>query len=87
MSTWKTYNVDSTSRPSDRPKTRAIMMAHTLGNPFDLGAVMELCERHGLWLVEDTCDAVGATYGGKPGRLVRRPGDGELLSRPPHHDG
>jgi CDP-6-deoxy-D-xylo-4-hexulose-3-dehydrase len=48
------------------PRTRAIMMAHTLGNPFDLGVVQDLCERHDLWLVEDTCDAVGATYDGKP---------------------
>jgi CDP-6-deoxy-D-xylo-4-hexulose-3-dehydrase len=47
------------------PKTRAIMMAHTLGNPFDLGTVQELCKEHGLWLVEDSCDALGATYDGK----------------------
>ncbi|OBH34385.1 lipopolysaccharide biosynthesis protein RfbH [Mycobacterium sp. E342] len=47
------------------PKTRAIMMAHTLGNPFDLGVVQDLCEKHGLWLVEDSCDALGSTYGGK----------------------
>jgi CDP-6-deoxy-D-xylo-4-hexulose-3-dehydrase len=48
------------------PKSRAIMMAHTLGNPFDLGAIMEIAEEHDLWVVEDTCDAVGATYDGKP---------------------
>nr|WP_231980589.1 lipopolysaccharide biosynthesis protein RfbH [Mycobacterium sp. E2497] len=47
------------------PKTKAIMMAHTLGNPFDLGTVQELCETHGLWLVEDSCDALGSTYDGK----------------------
>ena len=47
------------------PKTRAIMMAHTLGNPFDLDTVQELCEEHGLWLVEDSCDALGSTYNGK----------------------
>jgi CDP-6-deoxy-D-xylo-4-hexulose-3-dehydrase len=47
------------------PKTRAIMMAHTLGNPFDLDVVRELCEQHGLWLVEDSCDALGSTYDGK----------------------
>lgn len=47
------------------PKTRAIMMAHTLGNPFDLGTVQELCKEHGLWLVEDSCDALGSTYDGK----------------------
>jgi len=46
------------------PKTRAIMMAHTLGNPFDLDTVRELCDTHGLWLVEDSCDALGSTYDG-----------------------
>lgn len=48
---------------SDR--TRAVMMAHTLGNPFDLGAVTEFVQQHKLWLVEDCCDAVGATYDGQ----------------------
>ena len=47
------------------PKTRAIMMAHTLGNPFDLDTVQELCDKHGLWLIEDSCDALGSTYDGK----------------------
>jgi CDP-6-deoxy-D-xylo-4-hexulose-3-dehydrase len=47
------------------PKTRAIMMAHTLGNPFDLDTVLELCKEHNLWLVEDSCDALGSTYRGK----------------------
>ena len=47
------------------PKTRAIMMAHTLGNPFDLATVQELCKLHGLWLIEDSCDALGSTYDGK----------------------
>ena len=47
------------------PKTRAIMMAHTLGNPFDLDVVQELCKEHDLWLVEDSCDALGSTYDGK----------------------
>lgn len=52
-------------REAVSPKTKGIMMAHTLGNPFDLDTVMELKERHGLWLVEDSCDALGATYRGK----------------------
>jgi CDP-6-deoxy-D-xylo-4-hexulose-3-dehydrase len=43
-------------------KTKAVMCAHTLGNPFDLGAIMEFCERHDLWLIEDNCDALGSTY-------------------------
>lgn len=47
------------------PKTRAIMMAHTLGNPFDLTAVQELCAEHDLWLIEDSCDALGSTYKGQ----------------------
>ena len=47
------------------PRTRAIMLAHTLGNPFDLDTVLQLCDEHGLWLVEDSCDALGSTYRGK----------------------
>jgi len=47
------------------PKTKAVVMAHTLGNPFDLDAVTALCEEHGLWLVEDCCDAVGAKFRGQ----------------------
>jgi CDP-6-deoxy-D-xylo-4-hexulose-3-dehydrase len=46
-------------------KTRAVMMAHTLGNPFDLGAVTQLCKEHDLWLIEDSCDALGSLYDGK----------------------
>jgi len=52
-------------REAVTPKTKAIMMAHCLGNPFDLDTVMELKEKHGLFLVEDSCDALGATYRGK----------------------
>jgi CDP-6-deoxy-D-xylo-4-hexulose-3-dehydrase len=47
------------------PKTRAIMMAHTLGNPFDLELVQQLCQEHNLWLIEDACDSLGSTYDGK----------------------
>lgn len=43
-------------------KTKAVMMAHTLGNPFDIGAVLEFCRKHNLWLIEDNCDALGCTY-------------------------
>jgi CDP-6-deoxy-D-xylo-4-hexulose-3-dehydrase len=65
------------------PKTRAIMMAHTLGNPFDLDTVKALCKEHGLWLVEDACDSLGSTYGGqKTGSF----GDTATLSfYPAHH--
>ena len=48
------------------PKTKAIMMAHTLGNPFNLEGVMRVVKEHNLFVIEDTCDAVGATYNGKP---------------------
>ena len=47
------------------PKTRAVMMAHTLGNPFDLDTVTALCKEHNLWLIEDNCDALGSLYDGK----------------------
>ena len=47
------------------PKTKAIVMAHTLGNPFDIQGVLELAEKHNLFVVEDTCDAVGAKFNGK----------------------
>ena len=47
------------------PKTKAIMMAHTLGNPFNLDLVQELAEKHNLWLIEDSCDALGGTYRGQ----------------------
>lgn len=66
---------------SDR--TRAIMLAHTLGNPYDIGAVRALVEQHGLWWVEDNCDALGSTY---EGRLTGS--FGHLATQsfyPPHH--
>jgi len=64
-------------------KTRAVMMAHTLGNPFDLSAVAEFCRKHRLWLIEDNCDALGATY---DGRLTGTFGDLSTQSfYPPHH--
>jgi len=61
-----TYNAISEQiEEAISPKTRAIFMAHTLGNSFDLDRVMEIVERHDLWLIEDNCDAVGSTYRGK----------------------
>jgi len=58
-------------RPEDveaavSPKTKAIMMAHCLGNPYDLSSVLDIAARHNLWLIEDACDALGGTYDGKP---------------------
>jgi len=65
------------------PKTKAIMMAHTLGNPFDLDTVRDLCQKHGLWLIEDSCDALGSTYDGKKTGSF---GDTATLSfYPAHH--
>jgi CDP-6-deoxy-D-xylo-4-hexulose-3-dehydrase len=64
-------------------KTKAVMMAHTLGNPFDLAAVTEFCKRHNLWLIEDNCDALGCRYDGK---LTGTFGDLSTQSfYPPHH--
>jgi CDP-4-dehydro-6-deoxyglucose reductase, E1 len=62
----ETFNVDvDRLEAAVTDKTRAVMIAHTLGNPFNLAAVTDLCKRHGLYLVEDCCDAFGATYDGK----------------------
>jgi CDP-6-deoxy-D-xylo-4-hexulose-3-dehydrase len=61
-----TYNIDVTQlEEALSPRTRAIMVAHTLGNPFNLAAVTAFANRHNLWLVEDCCDAVGSLYDGK----------------------
>ncbi len=59
-----TYNIDvARLEQAISDKTRAIMIAHTLGNPFNLSAVVEIAKKHDLWLIEDCCDAVGAEYG------------------------
>lgn len=64
-------------------KTKAVMIAHTLGNPFDVKSVKEFCDKHNLWLIEDCCDAVGATFDGK---LVGTYGDIATVSfYPAHH--
>ena len=79
-----TYNLDPEAvAAAIGPKTRAIMAAHTLGNPFDLAAIRKLCDAHGLWLIEDTCDALGSTYAGTQVGLF---GDLATLSfYPAHH--
>ena len=57
------YNIDVTKLEAAlSDKTKAVMIAHTLGNPFDLKAVKDFCDKHNLWLVEDNCDALGSTY-------------------------
>ena len=63
------------------------MIAHTLGNPFDLDAVTAFCDEHDLWLVEDCCDAVGSTYDGQHVGTFGDLATVELLPRPPHDDG
>jgi CDP-6-deoxy-D-xylo-4-hexulose-3-dehydrase len=79
-----TYNIDaSLIENAITPKTKAIMLAHTLGNPFNLEVVTELCKKYKLWLVEDCCDALGSTY---LGQLVGSFGDIATLSfYPAHH--
>jgi CDP-6-deoxy-D-xylo-4-hexulose-3-dehydrase len=79
-----TYNIDVTKiEAAISPKTKAIMLAHTLGNPFNLDVVTAICEKYGLWLVEDCCDALGSTY---HGRMVGTFGDiGTLSFYPAHH--
>ena len=79
-----TYNIDaSLIEAAITDKTRAIMLAHTLGNPFNLDAIVALCRKHKLWLIEDCCDALGSTY---RGRKVGTFGDiGTLSFYPAHH--
>ena len=79
-----THNVDvSKIEAAISPKTKAIMLAHSLGNPFNIKAVKEICQRHNLWLVEDNCDALGSRY---DGQLTGTFGDiGTLSFYPAHH--
>jgi CDP-6-deoxy-D-xylo-4-hexulose-3-dehydrase len=79
-----TYNVDVAQLEGAlSPRTRALIIAHTLGNPFDLAAVTGFARRHGLWLIEDCCDATGSTY---HGRKVGTFGDLATTSfYPAHH--
>ncbi len=82
------YNIDVT-RLEDAlsDKTKAVMIAHTLGNPFDLAAVKAFCDKHNLWLIEDNCDALGSTYtiDGEE-RFTGTIGDiGTSSFYPPHH--
>lgn len=79
-----TYNIDSSQlEAAVSEKTRAIMLAHTLGNPFDVAEVVRVARKYDLWLVEDCCDALGSTYAG---RRVGGFGDIATLSfYPAHH--
>lgn len=79
-----THNIDASKiEAAISPKTKAIMLAHSLGNPFNLDVVVAICKKHNLWLIEDCCDALGATYNGQ---LVGTFGDiGTLSFYPAHH--
>jgi CDP-6-deoxy-D-xylo-4-hexulose-3-dehydrase len=78
------HNIDASKiEAAISPKTKAIMLAHSLGNPFNIKAVMEICRKHGLWLIEDNCDALGSRY---DGQLTGTFGDiGTLSFYPAHH--
>ena len=79
-----TYNIDENAiEEAITSKTKAIMIAHTLGNPFNLKAVKSICEKKNLWLIEDSCDALGSTY---EKQMVGTFGDIATLSfYPAHH--
>ena len=79
-----TYNIDVTQlEGAISSKTKAIMLAHTLGNPYNLSEVTRIAKKHGLWLIEDCCDALGSTY---DGRRVGTFGDiGTVSFYPAHH--
>lgn len=79
-----THNIEASKiEAAITPKTKAIMLAHSLGNPFNLDVVTALCKKYNLWLVEDCCDALGATYNGQ---FVGTFGDIATLSfYPAHH--
>ncbi|MBP1550101.1 MAG: lipopolysaccharide biosynthesis protein RfbH [Oscillospiraceae bacterium] len=82
------YNIDVTKlEEALSEKTKAVMIAHTLGNPFDIKAVKEFCDKHNLWLVEDNCDALGTEYTiGNETKFTGTWGDiGTSSFYPPHH--
>ena len=78
------HNIDAEKiEAAISPKTKAIMLAHSLGNPFNIKVVMEICRKHGFWLIEDNCDALGSKYNGQ---LTGTFGDiGTLSFYPAHH--
>lgn len=79
-----TYNIDASKIESAiSGKTKAIMLAHTLGNPYNLDVIVALCKKYNLWLIEDCCDALGSTYSGQ---MVGTFGDiGTMSFYPAHH--
>jgi len=99
--TLPTYNIDcDLLEAALSPKTKAVMLAHTLGNPFDLERVLAFCQKHNLWLIEDNCDALGSTYTPSPLsalsfqlfsfcllRFFRSVSDIQFLPSPSHYHG
>jgi CDP-6-deoxy-D-xylo-4-hexulose-3-dehydrase len=82
--TLETANVDvSQLEAAVSPRTKAVMLAHTLGNTFDVDAVTALCEKHGLWLIEDNCDALGSKWKGRYTGSFGHIGTSSFY--PPHH--
>ena len=82
------YNIDITKlEEAYSPKTKAVMIAHTLGNPFDLMSIKQFCDHHNLWLVEDNCDALGGTYtiNGEEKKVGTIGDIGTSSFYPPHH--
>ena len=79
-----THNIDSSKiEQAISSKTKAIMLAHSLGNPFNIKVVLDICKKYGLWLIEDNCDALGSRY---EGQLTGTFGDiGTLSFYPAHH--
>ncbi|WP_103649073.1 lipopolysaccharide biosynthesis protein RfbH [Campylobacter concisus] len=78
------FNIDHTKLElAISSKTKAVMVAHTLGNPFNIKAVKEFCDKHNLWLIEDNCDALGSLYEGKPTGTWGDIGTSSFY--PPHH--
>ena len=78
------FNIDVTQlEKALSSKTKAIMIAHTLGNPFNIKVVKEFCDKHNLWLIEDNCDALGSMYNGRPTGTWGDIGTSSFY--PPHH--
>ncbi|MDZ7797660.1 MAG: DegT/DnrJ/EryC1/StrS family aminotransferase [Candidatus Marinimicrobia bacterium] len=78
------YNIDTAMlEEAVSPKTKAVMLAHTLGNPFDLETVMEFAKKYKLWVIEDNCDALGASFDGRKTGSIGHLGTASFY--PAHH--
>lgn len=79
-----TYNINATQiEAALSPKTKAVFVAHTLGNMFDMQAILDICKKHNLWLIEDSCDALGAQWNGKKAGTIGHIGTYSFY--PAHH--